>query len=269
MVKRFIVVFLFVGLVFPGFVLAENSQKETAAAGEQIFTGRAEYRNLRMCLDFVADLMAKLDLKYNEARVSPMVMAEHWYEFPIELGWLGTQDTVVPLFERLLAYSFAESRLANWAIAISCSAETSDDGQPFLSISAQEKLVCLGGAERDWKGSPAEMWASIFKRNQKIVRAIKSMLELTTFTPQVCKKIQGGVVVGQIGQRKTWITNLRLDSDDRIQLTGYSLDPKQVTLFGEELLRSGSFVEVYLSSMTKNVYEKVPVWRFDITARAN
>jgi hypothetical protein len=39
MIKRFLLVFLFVGLVFPGFVCGEDSQKNIAANSTNIFTG--------------------------------------------------------------------------------------------------------------------------------------------------------------------------------------------------------------------------------------
>lgn len=264
MIKRFLLVFLFASLIVPGFVRAEDSQMNIADDGAQVFTGRAEYSNLRMCLDFVVDVMAGLDVKFNDVRVSPIIMSEQWYEMPIELCWLGTQDTLVPLFEKLLAYSFAESRLAHNSINIAVSAETRD-GQPVLVVTSQEKLICSGKVERGLKGNSSELWRSISKRNQQITRAIRSLLKVTTFTQQVSKKILGG----EIGQGKTWLTNLRLDSDNRLNLTGYGTDAKQVTRLGEELLKSGSFTEVYLTSMTKNVFEKVPVWRFDFSAKAN
>ncbi|MEW6712707.1 MAG: PilN domain-containing protein, partial [Candidatus Riflebacteria bacterium] len=84
-----------------------------------------------------------------------------------------------------------------------------------------------------------------------------------TFTPQVRKAVLGGGA----GERKTWLTNLRIDGDNRVQFTGYALDAKEVTRLGEELFKSGAFIEVFLSNMNKNVYEKVPVWRFDFSAK--
>jgi hypothetical protein len=191
-------------------------------------------------------------------------MAEQWYEIPMELGWMGTQDTLVPLFEKMLAYSFAGTRLTHAAINISVSAE-SIDNKPVLAISSLERLMCFSKTRNKLNENPSEVWISVSKRNQQIIRALRTMLQTTTFTPQVGKKVLGG----GIGQGKTWITNLRLDSDNRLHFTGYGIDAKQVTRLGEELLKSGSFTEVYLSSMTKNVYEKVPVWRFDFTAKAN
>ncbi|MDD3063182.1 MAG: hypothetical protein PHX50_10205 [Massilibacteroides sp.] len=139
------------------------------------------------------------------------------------------------------------------------------DNKPILVITSQEKLLCPADSEKDREKNPAELLSSAAKCNQQIIRAVKSLLKITTFTPQVSKKIKGGGV----GSGKTWITNLRIDSDNRFLFSGYALDAKQVTQLGEEFLKSGSFIEVSLSNMNKNVFEKVPVWRFEITAKVN
>lgn len=265
MSKRIMTACLMFSLLLTGLAFAGNNQKDLTATGEKVFTGRAEYQNIRMLLNFVADTMTGLELNFQNARVSPMIRTEHWYECPMELSWMGTQDTLVPLLEKLLAYSFADSRLSHGAINVSCSAETRNDGQVILSITSLEKLICFDGAEKSWESDPKEFWASVSKRNQQIIRAFQSLLKTTTFNPLISKKILGG----GIAQGKTWITNLRIDSDNRLNITGYALDIKQVTQFGEDLLKTGSFVEVYLHSMNKNVYEKTPVWRFDFTAKVN
>lgn len=264
MFKRILVAFLLAGLLFPGSIMADDTSKTGNDCSTQICTGRAEYHNLRMCLDYVVDQMAGLDLKFNDVRVSPIIRSEQWYEVPVELSWLGTQDKLVPIFEKLLAYTFAESKLAHDAINISVSAETCDN-QPLLVVTSQERLMCFNFAEKQKNEGSAEFMRSIARRNQQIVRVIRSLLAVTTFTQQVGKRIQGS----DIGQGKTWLTNLRMDSDNRLQLTGYGLDAKQVTRLGEELLKSGSFPEVYLSCMNKNVFEKVPVWRFNFTLKAS
>jgi hypothetical protein len=84
-----------------------------------------------------------------------------------------------------------------------------------------------------------------------------------------------------------WITNLRIDSDRRVQMTGYACsedaknapavpdpnkkDPIRLTLgiqnYLQQLQSHQHFEEVFLTQANKNVYEKQPVWRFDITCR--
>jgi hypothetical protein len=255
---------LFVGMVFPGFVGAEVLQNNKTDVNELAKTGRAEYSNLRMCLDYVADEMTNLDLKYNEVRVSPILMAEHSYEFPLEFSWLGTQNKLVPIIEKMLAYSFADTRLGHNSLSISVSAKMYN-GQPLLNVTSKKKLMCRRNIANEQKDNIAEMWKSVSKRNQQITRAIRSLLKITTFTPQVGQKIEGN----EIDKRKTWLTNLRLDSENHLQVVGYGLDPKQVTLLGKELFNSGSFVKVFLVSMTKINYKKTSVWRFEINAKIN
>jgi hypothetical protein len=64
MIKRLFMACLFAGMVFPGFAGTDDSQKNNADAVVQASTGRAEYNNLQMCLDYVADTMTD-PVKYN------------------------------------------------------------------------------------------------------------------------------------------------------------------------------------------------------------
>ncbi len=80
-----------------------------------------------------------------------------------------------------------------------------------------------------------------------------------------------------VPEKTVWITNLRIDSDRRVQLTGYSCSEKQdkpspnltkgIQDFIKQLQGHSYFEDVFLSMANKNIYEKAPVWRFDITCR--
>jgi len=80
-----------------------------------------------------------------------------------------------------------------------------------------------------------------------------------------------------VPEKTVWITNLRIDSDRRVQITGYACaeDGKKeggrltvgIQNFIKQLQGHSYFEEVFLSNANKNTYEKVPVWRFDITCR--
>ncbi|NLI79271.1 MAG: hypothetical protein GX442_22860 [Candidatus Riflebacteria bacterium] len=80
-----------------------------------------------------------------------------------------------------------------------------------------------------------------------------------------------------VPEKTVWITNLRIDSDRRVQLTGYACaeegkkDTGRLTIgiqnFIKQLQGHSYFEEVFLSNANKNTYEKVPVWRFDVTCR--
>lgn len=85
-----------------------------------------------------------------------------------------------------------------------------------------------------------------------------------------------------VPEKHVWLTNFRIDSDRRVQITAYSCnedgkeEPKEggqltkgIQNFIQELLGNEYFNEVFLTSATKNVYEKMPVWRFEINCRLN
>ncbi|MBI3037797.1 PilN domain-containing protein [bacterium] len=74
-----------------------------------------------------------------------------------------------------------------------------------------------------------------------------------------------------------WLTNLRIDSDRRVQMTGIAAakpedkEGKRLTVgiqsFINQLQGHGFFEEVFLTNANKNQFEKAPVMRFDITCR--
>ncbi|HMM58653.1 MAG TPA: hypothetical protein PKC25_00830 [Candidatus Rifleibacterium sp.] len=83
-----------------------------------------------------------------------------------------------------------------------------------------------------------------------------------------------------VPEKTVWITNLRIDSDRRVQITAYSCnedgaeEPKSggqltkgIQQFIQALQGHEHFEEVFLTSATKNIYEKMPVWRFEIGCR--
>lgn len=82
---------------------------------------------------------------------------------------------------------------------------------------------------------------------------------------------------------KVWITSLRIDSDRRVQITAYSANDNKgvnkpnlnqdgrltvgIQKFIKQLLGNQYFSEVFLTNATKNIYEKKPVWRFELNCR--
>lgn len=83
-----------------------------------------------------------------------------------------------------------------------------------------------------------------------------------------------------VPEKTVWITNLRIDSDRRVQVTAYSCNEdgaeepktggqltKGIQQFIQELQGHEHFEEVFLTSATKNIYEKMPVWRFEVNCR--
>lgn len=82
---------------------------------------------------------------------------------------------------------------------------------------------------------------------------------------------------------KVWITNLRIDSDRRVQITAYSANKADdkgplkdsaeanltegIRTFIKDLIHNKYFSDVFLTGATKNMYEKKPVWRFELNCR--
>ena len=92
-------------------------------------------------------------------------------------------------------------------------------------------------------------------------------------------------LTARVPEKTVWITNLRIDSDRRVQMTAYSCNEKEsgknskATNASEEKLTKGIqdfikvllkheyFSDVFLQGATKNTYEKKPVWRFELNCR--
>jgi len=241
-----------------GLCWAENVEAAPCGVAAKICTGVEQYKNTRAALDYIADTLNVPGVKYSDARVSPMIRAEEWYEIPLEIGFLTTETKLVSTMDKLLSFSFADAQFVTPAIAVSVTADIVEgEGQPLLAVNLNTKMFC-GASTRENK-------ETCLRGTRRFARALSNLLKLSTFKPQVPKMIAGG----KTGPGTTWLTNLRIDGDSRLQMTGYALDAKEVTRFGEALLTSGTFLEVYISSMNKNVFEKVPVWRFDIMAKIN
>lgn len=80
-----------------------------------------------------------------------------------------------------------------------------------------------------------------------------------------------------VPEKTVWLTNLRIDSDRRVTMSGYACEEEGKKSTGQisrglqnfimQLQDNGKFDEVFLNNANKNTYEKAPVWRFDITCR--
>lgn len=244
MKKLIIIMFLFTLIMTPGQVSAET----------EVFTGMADYQRLQTALNFIADTFAGNESRLQDIRVSPLIMSENWQEVPLEIGFMSGEAQLVETLNKLFAFTFADAELAHGAINIAVTAEKLESGKSLLAVSSNMTL---------FYGNFIDM-AVAARNDRTLIRALSSLLKFATFTPQVSRKSEVQSV-----PTRPWLTNLRADSDNRLVLTGYAVDFRQITRLGEMMLKSGSFVEVSFSSFTRNVYEKVPVWRFDIYAKLN
>ena len=208
---------------------------------------------LRPALDFLFVELPGIGVRYQDLRLSPIIRAEHCSEVPVEVGVTAAEHHIVPLLEKIGEFDTKTSRFQTGAIAISVTAEMLPEGGPMLSLTMNHRLlIWLENQPPGNMGVGADLPAFFGK-----------LLSLTTFAPQVDAKSRSAVAKG----KKVWLTNLRVDSDRRAQLTGYALDGPAITEFCAEMEKQGVATCVFLSNANRNTYHKVPVWRFDVSAR--
>lgn len=216
--------------------------------------GLTEYRQIRRAVDFIDDVYTSKFVTFQDMRLSPAVKCEQWLEFPVETSVLTSDDQIVPDLKKLSDYNQDGNAIECYAVNISVSAEKNVvTGKPILVLTLMSRLY-------SGKFEPARIKAE----NLKVQRALSGLLQTTTFTPQIRRRVDKEEVALR---GRDWITNVRIDGDGRMMLTGYALDIKSITRLGEKLLNTGAFSDIYLHNMTKNVYEKKPVWRFDMSGK--
>jgi hypothetical protein len=209
----------------------------------------------RLMLDMHLSYFERSAIRFMDVRISPLIVGENHFEVPLEMSFMLTEDQIPLTLRGFEESSGGKMTATPRAVNISVSAETAADGKPFLSMTVM----------------------SIFTSNVKsgydksLQKAFTAFSKTTTFSPQLHKALP----VGQSKKREatanvnngTWITNMRVDSDNRMQLTGYAIESRLVNQLCRELEKTGSFSELWLHSMTRNVYEKQPVMRFDISGK--
>ncbi len=231
-----------------------------------------DFQKIRLPIEYLADNLTGDFARLQDIRVSPFVRAESWLEVPMEFGILTTEANLVPVLTSLDKFSDKDLSIILSALTVSTSSESTRDGFPLLNLTLMIRVIT-------GKSFPAE---SRIRANSNLIEGLVSLAKTTTFTPQVMKHISkppgkagnkeekgpdlgGGIVEGTLGQ---WITNLRIDSDHRVQMSGYAVkDLKLVTALGDTLAKTGVFNDVFMGMVNRNTFEKVPVWRFDFTFR--
>lgn len=215
-------------------------------------TGAGTYKIIKAGLDFLDETLSAPGVHFQELRMSPIVRWENGHELPLEVGVMALGEHLAPLLKKIQEFRFAEARLVNRALTASVSAERVEGG-PLLVVTLNQALV-VG----EPTGRPdVDAW------NRRLIRVWEALLKVTGFEPLVKER----KTVTEPG-RETWITNVRLDRDGRLQLTGYALSFKGATALGESLYKTGAVREVFLTALHRSAYEKVPVWRFDLVAVA-
>lgn len=230
--------------------------------------GVGEFNKIGAVINYLGDVYAAPFVKFLDMRISPIIRCENWIEVPWEVGINTPESRIVPDLQKVAQFSNSGDVLSCQAINVSVSAETyKETKQPVLSVTIMGKL---------YSGTlPAQ--ELLKKQNDRISEIFRALLKETTFKPQVQRRVakpqtsNGEVPAEEVRETmsgKHWLTNLRVDSDARTQVAGYGLELKAITKLAENLENSGQVVDVFINSLTKNVYEKTPVWRFEMNFKA-
>ncbi len=207
----------------------------------------------RLMIDLHLSYFERNAVKLMDLRVSPLIVTETHFEAPIEMGFMLTEKQIPVAFAAFEESSGGKMIASPRAVTVSVSAETMPDGTPLLSMTI---LVTLHNNVKAGYDS-------------SLKNAFEAFSKTTTFSPQTSLKIEAAPEAkGKANTGKgVWITNLRIDSDRRLQLTGYALETLLVNQLCREFERTGVYSEMWLSNMNRNIYQKQPVMRFDLTGR--
>lgn len=205
----------------------------------------------RLMIDLQLAYFERNSIRLMDLRISPIIRAENHFAVPVEMTLMLSEDQVPAALRGFAESSGGKMTATPRAVNFSASAE-SILGQPVLAMTVQVSFSTAKPSGYD----------------NSICEAITALSQATTFTPQIKKKpISKEAKAEATSGNGTWITNLRIDSDKHLQLTGYATDTRLVNQLCRELEKSGLFTEMWLNSMTRNVYEKQSVMRFDLSGR--
>jgi len=207
----------------------------------------------RLMLDLHLSYFERNAVKLMDLRVSPMIVSETHFEVPVEMGFMLTEKQIPLAFAAFEESSGGKMIASPRAVTVSVSAESMSDGTPLLSMTV---LVTL---HNDVKAG----------YDSSLKKSFEAFSKTTTFTPQIGKKAEATVKETETASsgNGTWVTNLRIDSDRRMQITGYALETRMVNQLCREFEKTGVYAEMWLNSMSRNIYQKQPVMRFDLTGR--
>ncbi|PKL46319.1 MAG: hypothetical protein CVV42_16865 [Candidatus Riflebacteria bacterium HGW-Riflebacteria-2] len=209
----------------------------------------------RIMLDLHLSYFERNAVRLMDMRVSPMIVSESHFEVPVEMGFMLTQNQI-PLALAAFEESSGGKMIASpRAVTVSVSAESKPDGTPLLS------MTVLATLHNNVKAG----------YNSSLKQAFEAFSKVTTFTPQITGKKEPAPEnnAEATAGKSAWISNLRIDSDLRLQITGYAQEARMINQLCREFEKTGVYSEMWLSSMTRNVYNKHPVMRFDIIGRVS
>lgn len=214
-----------------------------------------EFRMAGKATDYIREIYTSEFVTLQELRFLPAVKLEQRREIPFEISIVTPEDQIVPDLNKLSDFYNDGDVIENRAVNITVRSEIIQlTGKPLLSLSLDSKLH---------SGQIAT--EVIRESNERLQKIISGLLKNTTFAPQITRDKARKVVVLS---DKDWLTNVIIASDGKVMLAGYAFNVKSVIRLGENLLDASVFSEIHMYNMTKNIYEKQPVWRFEISGMA-
>lgn len=203
-------------------------------------------RAVREAVKLINNNLENNSIIVNDIRIAPPIRTETTTEIPVEWSLMSTQNNLPSIFTAIEQTKENNQINVVNGINIAASAQKSETNDTYLSVTLS--MVSIQTDEEK---------SAVQKRSYK--PSINKMLSVTTFNPLV----RGSI----LSKEGTWLTNYRMDLDNRLQMTGWASDIKQINKLCSALEKSEKFSDVWISNISRNTYEKKVVFRFDITAR--
>jgi hypothetical protein len=211
------------------------------------FADFGRFSDLKKADDFVYDLLEKFQARVLDFKVSDPLNVEDGQEFPVELGFSFCEPERLPdLIDQLESFKNPDMALRASAVTVSVSAESRpDDGKVIVVCTMIFRLIKSAKAGKFPLNQGREMLTGIF--------------ETAHFEPGIQKR-------AKVDGVNIWLTNLRMDSDNRIQFTGYASSNQQLISSFKSMIEEKKVPGAGFWTMNANTYSSLPVWRFDATA---
>ncbi|MFC1746594.1 hypothetical protein ACFL35_21560, partial [Candidatus Riflebacteria bacterium] len=232
-VKSFFKIFLLLGtiLLHPGLPASADFSR---------------FENLKKADDFIYKLMHKMEARIHEFKVENPILEENHKSYPVSLAFQTCLTEKIPKLLRFME-SFKPVMISFRPLALSLSPTgmiQPEDGRVFVSCHMFFNLN---------QGPGVKKLPSILKRN-----LLKSILKKTGFKPGVSR---AGKALGVAH----WLTNLRIDSDNRMSVSAITFKTKDVFSFCKFLQKEKGSSSIFLSQFTAGRMSKRPIWRFEIS----
>lgn len=231
---------------------ASPDTEERASGGASHPWNHGELKRLNAFLQFQSEALSGEGTTFQDVRVSPMIREEFGYEIPIEISFTGSEDALAPFLKKAETFKADHAVATHRALTVAHTPETLSNRKQLLTVSVNQSFIVGNDSAR----------VQSRDRVYLLSEAVSDILKRTSFEPRIRR---GGGEVAK--EAPHWLTNLRIDRDLRVQLTGYGLSFPAVTALAESLYQDDRFAEVFLTNAHRSVFEKQTVWRFDIVGR--